>query len=305
VVQNQDKDRLIIRYLLGDLPDDEQVRLEEEYFGDEDFFGQMLAVEDELIDAYAQGGLSARERELFEKHFLLSETRRRRLEFARLLDESMATAQAAEIKRTRAPEPVSWWQSSLAFLRAQNPVVQFAPVAVLLLFIALALFSVMRWRSSSERQPTLAKQETNQEQGTQPGGKVEQPGVNVPLNQNSKGLLPATLMLVPGSMRGAGGEAHTLTIPADAERALLQIVLEEDSYGLYRALVRKVQGQDVIVWKDYALKSQLADADNRAINLEMPARLLSAGDYKVRLEGVNGDQKIETVADYNFRVVRK
>jgi hypothetical protein len=285
------------------LSDEEQVRLEEEYFGDEDFFEQMLVAEDDLIDDYVRGELSTRERELFEKRFMFSEKVRRRLEFARLLKHSPAVAATVETTRARESEPVKRWRSSLAFLRAQNPILQFAQVALLLLFVALALFSVARWRSSSERRQTLAQQEPSQPQVQQPGG-TQPPTVNVPSNQSSKEPLPATLLLVPGSIRSAD-EAHTLTIPTDADRVLVQIILEQDSDRLYRAEIRKVQGQDVVLWKDDALQSQSTGSGEGMVDLKIPAKLLTAGDYKVKLGGITEDQKIEAVADYTFRVVRK
>jgi hypothetical protein len=302
VVQNSDKDKLLTRYLLRDLSDEEQASLEEEYFGDEDFFEQMLIAEDELIDDYVRGELSSRERELFEKHFMLSEKVRQRLVFARMLTHSTRGAATAETTRTPEPEPVNWWQASLAFLRAQNPIMQFAQVALVLVLVALALFTVARWRGS-ERSQTLARQETNQPQD-QPQRGTQPPTANVPSNQNSKGPLPATLLLVPGSVRSAD-EAHTLSIPTDAEQALVQIILEKDSYRLYRAEVRKIQGRDVTLWKDDALASHSTDSGESAIDLKIPAKLLTAGDYKVSLGGVTEDQKIEAVADYTFRVVRK
>jgi hypothetical protein len=304
VVQNSDKDRLITRYLLRDLSGEEQVRLEEEYFGDEDFFEQVLIAEDELIDGYVRGELSARERELFEKHFMLSEKVHQRLEFARLLNQStLLSAATTDSTRTRKPARVNWWQSSLAFLRPQNSILRFAPVALFFLFGALALFSVSRWRSENRRTLAQQQQETNQPQGQQRGG-TQGPPVSVPSNQNSKSPLPATLLLVPGSVRGAG-EAHTLSISRDADQALVQIVLEEDSYRLYRAEVRKVRGADVALWKDDALESQATDSGLRAIGLRIPAKLLTAGDYKVRLGGVTDGRGIEALADYTFRVVRK
>jgi hypothetical protein len=302
VVQNSDKDRLITRYLLKDLSEEEQVRLEEEYFGDEDFFEQMLIAEDELIDDYARGELSSHERELFDKRLRLSEKARQRLEFARLLTQSRPVAAADETTRAREPVRLNWWQTSLAFLRAQNPVLRFAPVALLLLFVALALFSVARWRN--ERRQTLARQETNQTQGQQQTGTPRQT-VNSPSNQNSNGPQPATLLLAPGSSLRSAGAAQTLSIPTGADQALVQIVLEKDSYKAYRAEVRKVQGTDVILWKDDALESQPTDSGEREIDLKINAKLLTAGDYKLRLGGVTEDQKIEAVADYTFRVVRK
>ncbi|MEJ7616641.1 MAG: hypothetical protein WKF30_06655 [Pyrinomonadaceae bacterium] len=70
------KDKTLVRYLLGDASDAEKIRLEEEYFGDDGFFGQLLVVEDDLIDAYVRGELSESDRERFEKSFLTLPRRR-------------------------------------------------------------------------------------------------------------------------------------------------------------------------------------------------------------------------------------
>ncbi|MEA2174854.1 MAG: hypothetical protein QOD00_2446 [Blastocatellia bacterium] len=291
--QNLDKDRVVVRYLLGELSDEEQVRLEEKYFGDDEFFEQVLVVEDELIDAYVGGELSARERELFEKRFSLSEKHHQRLAFARLLNKSQTPATAADRTGTPAPEPVSWWRSGFGFLRAQNPIIQFAPLALLLL-IALALFSLVRWRQQSGPSQSLAQQQENR----------EPPPANVRPKQNSQGRPPATLLLVPGSVRSVG-TANTLSIPTDAEQATVQIILEEDSYKLYRAEIKRVGGHAVPLLKDGLVESQATDAGERALVLKIPAQLLAAGDYQLRLGGVTAGQKTETIADYNFRVVKK
>jgi hypothetical protein len=293
VDQNLDKDRVVIRYLLGDLSDEEQAGLEEKYFGDDEFFEQVLVVEDELIDGYVRGELSAHERELFEKRFSLSEKHHQRLAFARLLNKSQTPATAAETNRTPVPEPISWWRSAFALLRAQNPILQFAPLALLLL-IALALFSIVRWRQQSGPSQSLAQQQENR----------EQPPANMRPHHNSQGRPPATLLLVPGSVRSVGA-ANTLSIPTDAEQATVQVILEEDAYKLYRAEIKRVEGHAVPLLKDGEVESQATDSGERVIVLKIPAQLLTAGDYQLRLGGIIAGQKTETIADYNFRVVRK
>ena len=78
-------DQTIIQYLLNDLPEEDGMRLEEVYLGDESLYERLRALEEELIEDYVKGYLSGRERELFERHYLASEQRRARIETARQL----------------------------------------------------------------------------------------------------------------------------------------------------------------------------------------------------------------------------
>ena len=66
------EEELMVRYLLGDLPEAEQVQIEKRFLSDDNFFELLSAAEDELRYDYALGHLSARERDLFEKRFLKS-----------------------------------------------------------------------------------------------------------------------------------------------------------------------------------------------------------------------------------------
>jgi hypothetical protein len=75
----------ITRYLLDELPEGERERLEEEYFASDAVWDAVVEAENDLIDAYLRGGLSARDRAQFEAVFLSSAERRDRLELARSL----------------------------------------------------------------------------------------------------------------------------------------------------------------------------------------------------------------------------
>ena len=76
---------LLVRYLLGDLPEEEQVEIEELAFRDQQFMQTIQAVESDLIDEYVRGGLSDRERRQFEARFFASAERRRKVGFAKAL----------------------------------------------------------------------------------------------------------------------------------------------------------------------------------------------------------------------------
>lgn len=71
-----------IRYLLGELPEQEQVRLEEVFFVDDGYFEQLLVAEDELRYEYAQGLLDTASSERFEERFASTTGGRGKLAFA-------------------------------------------------------------------------------------------------------------------------------------------------------------------------------------------------------------------------------
>ena len=63
-------DEMLIKYLLGDLPEEERIQIEEKYFLDDDFFQQLLLVEDELVDSYVKNELTPSQMKLFKDNFL-------------------------------------------------------------------------------------------------------------------------------------------------------------------------------------------------------------------------------------------
>jgi anti-sigma factor RsiW len=85
---------ILIRYLLGDLPEEQQVEIEERAFRDQGYLKTMQAVETDLIDEYVRDGLPERDRIRFEARFLASEERRRKVGFAKAL--AIVAAEADE-----------------------------------------------------------------------------------------------------------------------------------------------------------------------------------------------------------------
>src|SRR5215467_1864906 len=91
-----DNEKLMIRYLLGNLPEEQQLQVEREFLGDDQRYERLLALEDELFYDYAQNKLSPGEREQFEKRFLSTERNRKRAMITSALAHKMSGAPPVE-----------------------------------------------------------------------------------------------------------------------------------------------------------------------------------------------------------------
>jgi hypothetical protein len=318
----------VSQYLLGDLSEEDQAQLEEQFFNDDEYFDSMLAIEDELIDDYAQGELSPRQRELFEKHFLCSPERRSRVEFAQALQISAAQAMAAQTARAISEtESTSRWQSLLALFGIQNSALQFALAAaavVLMLGCSWLIFESARLRNQlaqfeaarsqqekeaaeqsaeqrahSERLARDLERERNQReelerelvQGRESRDKAS-PAQGVPTRM-------ATFLLMAGLLRDEQG-AKQLSIPQSAEQVRLQLKLRRTGeYKSYRAALKTIEGEALL-----ALRASQTGS-GKAVVVNLSANLLKQGDYKLTLSGVTDAGNVEEIDNYYFSVVKK
>jgi hypothetical protein len=85
VKQTAERYQTIIRYLLNEMPAEDQARFEESYLKDDSLFEDVQAIEEELIDDYVKGTLYGRQRRNFERHYLATEQHLARIENARRL----------------------------------------------------------------------------------------------------------------------------------------------------------------------------------------------------------------------------
>lgn len=133
----------IMRYLLGELSEDQQSWLEEQFFADDELYREVQVAERELIDRYVQGRLAAPQRKRFESHFMALPARRRKVELARSFYDYVNGA--SEVSRSR--EPVSWRQTLLGRFGFLSPSMRTVPTAVMLLFFiicSLLVFETVR-----------------------------------------------------------------------------------------------------------------------------------------------------------------
>lgn len=324
VIQELNNEKTMVRYLLGELPAQEGAQLEERCLSDDEFFEQMLAVENELIDNYLRGRLSSSEKERFERHFLASPQQREKVDFARTLLHAINQMPPASASApTRQPSRLhTWWETLRDFFRVNNFGVGLAWVAAMLVIAVGAIWfaretSRLRERltQSQEQQAALKRREQELQQqiaaargdSEQLKGELErtrqqleqlQAEANKP-QQPALGLATFTLSLGAGR---AIGEAKVLDIPANAAAVRLRVFLEIDEYPRYSAVLRTLDGKEI--WQQSSLRSR-SIGQAKAILLNIPAARFSNGDYLLTLNGIVPSGEGTTAGETYFTVQKK
>jgi hypothetical protein len=291
--------RTLVRYLMGELPAEEEQGLEERYFQDDALFSELLAVEGELIEQYLRGRLSPDEHRRFESVWLASPARRQRLELTRTVLASVSEPPAAAGPREgrgRATGPREG-RGRATGLRGLAAVA--AGIALLVAVDDVRLRVQVR---QAERQVSDLVRERDEwqrrasERPVQGGGQEPRvvsasPGPASPVPGSLGRTM--TLALAAGLVRGQAG--RQLALQAGVERVILELERPEEPFPSYRAILKN--GQDVEIWRG-TLESRGA----RPLRADLEARLLAPAEYRLELRGLAPDGP-RSVADYFFRVL--
>lgn len=128
-LSNRDQES-IRDYLLGHLNDEELGKVEERLMVDDEFFEELEISKGELIEAYTDGQLTAKDHEWFEGHYLASSEGRQRQAFWMAIDCLKAATPAP------APQPPSFLDN-LRSIFMTRPWALAAPVVVVLIIVAV------------------------------------------------------------------------------------------------------------------------------------------------------------------------
>ncbi len=276
----------IVDYLLGELPDEDRTRLEEQFLRDVEYRELIRAVEDDLIDDYVRDELAPRQRELFEKHFT-SPHRRQKVELARALSHRLS-------ERPRVKESTRW-----SFLRAPNWAFRYALPAAAALLLAVAV-----WFTTGRTPPTQPgqSQADQQAQSGTPARPGERQGQSEPDPQTSPSQLAIATFVLPRGLTRQTVESTTFVVPPGTERVRLQLTLEAgDDYPAYRAQLRTARGDTS--WQSGRVQSETGPA-GQSVVLELPADVLRSEKYELTLTGLNKDIA-EDIGYYYFGIVKK
>jgi anti-sigma factor RsiW len=309
VAQNDD---LLTRYLLGDLSDEEQERVEERYISDPGFYDQLLVAEDDLIDSYAERALTPQQLAGFEKHFLRSPERQKKVAFAEAwmayVARQSVAAKAAAVERKITEKKRSLFE----FLRpAAWPLAARVAAAVLVLVVGgWLIFEVLRLKTQVEQTEAqrAALQQQNEDLAQQIdaeknhslelAAKLEEERLQPPAQPNQVSSDIVSFFLTPGLLRG-NGEAKRNVIPTGAREVNLQLSFNDEQYERYDVVITNVEGREV--WRKDAGKPQSRNG-GKAITVRVPAGLFKTNDYIVNVIGTDSSDK---VARFVFTVVRQ
>lgn len=319
-------EKLIAEYLLGDLPEEQQVEIEDRAFQDTEYLASITAVENDLIDEYVRDEMPETVRRKFENRFLASAERRKRVEFAKALTQ-ITSEYAFKEKGVVAAVSVSWRDSLEAFFRSLNPVAKFAMAAIVLLVLvggAWLVTETLRLRTrlttlqaenqsqrNLEQQVELERRRNaelnarlNQEkqQREQSEESLRQLTETANANTPAPRSIIASLTLLPGISRG-GGDKPTLSIAPDASLVRLQIGIDpEEQFKTFAVDLRSVAGRQVWTRENLTARNRRGA---RSIGLTLPATALKPGEYELKLTGVTEGGATEDVGFYYFDVRKK
>lgn len=264
---------MVRQYLLGTLSPEQLPEFEGRLLTDGELYEELLMAEDELVDQFLSGELSAPERERIETHFLRAPQRQQHLRFARALRryvaanppqvvEAVGYAQtAAAVPRVASPRGKSF----LSTLFPRSPALVFSVASVLLLMVvALAWIAISLRRQANGPQNFFA---------------VE---------------------LATGLTRS--GEIREFAIPPEYNAVRLQLDLPEDQYPSYEAVLQDAGGRTLTTSRN--LNAQSANG-RPAVFVEVTRNLIPPGGYRVRLSGTSANGTVENVGSYSFRVLKQ
>ena len=325
-------DESITRYLLGDLAETKQVEIEDRAFRDKEYASQIDAVEDDLIDDYVRGELSTSARRQFERRFLASPERRRKVEFAKAL--AQVVSEGEETETAAAPNPsIATWRGFLAaFFHQLTPAAMFS-----LAFAALAIVVGGSWliaetiRLRAEVGQLRAEQQSQQHDEQALNQRVDaerkhneelvgnlqreqrerdaneqiinqlQREKEAQANQTQQSSI-LSLALLPSISRRSSAPSK-LVLSETTRLVRLQVGIDpQDQYKDFRAELRGPGAQQVLTRDGLSVRKSPAGP---VVVLSFPAKMLGPGQYELALKGVTDGGRTEDVGYYYFDVLKK
>src|SRR6185312_11291078 len=309
----QIEDEQIVRYLLGALSEQETERLDQLSIADDEFAQHLSTVEDDLVDAYANGELTGETLERFEATYSRSSSRRERVRFARAiaaLNSPLPVAVAtSSVVASGASKQQRHIRSSWHLLPSKFWVPQWGVAAVALLLIVAAGF-LLRENLRLRGQMSQAQIERSQlesriqqlEQSKQAAGQAAAQEGHMRLPQGTVAAAATRIFafsLAP-QMRGAG-QLTTIHLPPRTAFVAPELNLELDDYRSYRVALKDLTSGEVI-WRSNILKPKAKGAF-RAVAIQFPASVLKPETYSFELTGLSSNGSSEFVGSYVFRVM--
>lgn len=331
-----DNENLLVRYLLGDLPEGQVLWVEGAFLGDDRQYERLLAIEDELFYDYAQGKLTPAERARFEERFLTSQPNRQRAALAAALAQKISEVELAEDaeqpaagERARQRRSLKSYFSDLNIQKIQQkPVMWFslASLATLLIVSLWLAFGTMKLRNEFKRfrAERVAQEDRLHQQAREERARADelnlklkrQTDENAQLKEELSKIRPhlpqqrqemrqgenrsavLSLALAPSFIRDSGSGVKKLQIPPGVSLLKIQLNLKgEVEYKIYQAILLTADG--VEKWSQYRLSAQPVGS-GKAVVLSLPSRLLSVGDYELRVKGYASDGSLQETGDYYY-----
>jgi hypothetical protein len=280
---NLDSDEHLVRYLLGDLPDNEAERLDQRGIADDTFALRLRALENELVDRYVRGEPGDLSLERFARLYRNSAHLREKIRFAEALHALAAQGKTgSSAVPTVRPSPRLWvWSVGTA-------------AGLLMAVAGYLLFANFRLRDGIEQ--LQARQAAVETRNARLQQEIER---TRPGNAPPPSPVTPTFLLRP-PRRGLREETK-LAVPKLAEQVVLRLPIETNEYAAFWAALRNPDTGG-IVWRTPDVPSE-PGAGVRTVSITIPVSSLHAQRYAVELSGISRSGPEELIGTYVIRVV--
>jgi len=293
----EEEQKVIRRYLLGALDEEQYQQFEERILTSPAFKTQVLIMEDELAEDYVAGTLSANDREAFRRRLLLTREQNRRLAFIRALSAYAAQqpplpiAAAANDARARRPGGVKL----PAFLVSRPFQTMLAVVVVL---AAGGAFWLLRYSSKSPNLDDLIRRQEIEREVSRLNPPGDQP---LPPELMGPAAHISSVTLKPNPVSRSAGELAKVEVLNNVTIVQFRLKLPLDRYDSYLVALYTSKGLELL--RHHGLTPQTMDGF-KDLMFNMPSSALPPGDYQLKLSGHRYTNQFEEVADYYFRVTQ-
>lgn len=290
----RDDDELLRQYLLGELAGEDEALLEARLLRDDRLFERAEAVEADLLEEHAHGGLSAAQRDRIRRHLSSSPASRSRLAVVR----GLGTV-AEEEKPGHRVLTGPWGRMDLSRARVRA-LAAAAMLAIAVLSVWLAGKIVLPPQEQEQVlaetpappippvRPSVPPAETPAGPGpervdqVEPAPEPEPPAPPAPI--------PYVFELALTALRGPDDVPEELSIPAGTEQVDIRLPLsrEDEAHPSYLVVLRDAAGQELIRRTDL---HPVRTGEKAALVLPVEAKLLRAGRYSVDVYGA-GDNAL-------------
>lgn len=284
-------DARIRKYLLGDISQEDQERIEQRLLIDEEFGEELSMTRTEMVDAYVAANLSTKEREQFEKHFLSTPEHVQVMEIARALAKRLED-RGRELPITSGlstspniPTPY--------YIRHIKAIISLT-VGMILLVVGYAVWEIVKQRPSNNRVNDPHEQQAILENELI---KLNRPATGSALTA----FTVVSLNLKPILVRDLG-EKRSLVIPKDPSIFELRLELPNDKYQSYRASLQTDEGVELAVIDALTAKTL---SNGKVVVLDLPSWLMRPGSYQIKLTGILTSGEYEDVSVYPFEITNK
>lgn len=277
----------IRRFLLAQLSRGEQSAFERALLMNPQLEQRARLAEIALIDDYALRGLKPNDRELFEKEFLVTTARRRKLEVSNALRQTFAVESVSQSARSSNAQSLVWptfaWRIAFAIVVLM---VLFASALVVREPQIVKRIMPKRLRPAAVVTPTPQTAHHATSSVESPDHRDDIP--QLPAHEAS----PQTMVLLASS---SPDNAPIVSLANNASEAVrLELMLERNESATFSAVVTISSGEVV-----YDVR-EISAQDRDRLDFDVPIERLKPGVFQVTLTRLTGEPGV--VGTYYFRV---